>query len=85
VPEIIYSLCALTSLSCTYLLAKAYLRTPSSLLLWSSVCFLGLAFSNALLILDLIVFPQTDYGLLRTSITLFSYSVLLFGLVWNVD
>jgi len=36
---VIYSLCAITAALCAWLLVRAYLRTRSGLLLWSSMSF----------------------------------------------
>lgn len=43
---VIYSLCAITGALCACLLTRAYLRLRSRLLLWSSICFAGLALNN---------------------------------------
>jgi len=45
----IYSLCAITSLISSWLLARAYRRTKSRLLLWSGISFVGLAMNNIVL------------------------------------
>jgi hypothetical protein len=58
--EVIYILCSLTSLACTILLLRGYLRRQVKLLLWSSLCFLGLTLSNVLLFIDLVVVPGMD-------------------------
>jgi hypothetical protein len=55
--EAVYLLSSLTSLTCTVLLLRGYLRSRVRLLLWSSLCFLGLTFSNVLLFIDLVVVP----------------------------
>ncbi|MBL9023570.1 MAG: hypothetical protein JNL21_15350 [Myxococcales bacterium] len=57
IPELIYLLCMLTSLFCAFLLARSYLTSRSRLLLWSTICFVGLALNNALLVADLVLFP----------------------------
>ena len=80
---VIYSLCAITSALCAYLLIRAYLGTSSRLLLWSSICFAGLALNNVALWLDKVVFPATDLTIIRTSIGLLATLVLLFGLIWE--
>lgn len=80
---VIYSLCAITGALCAWLLVRAYLRTRSSLLLWSSICFAGLALNNVALWADKLVFPRTDLSILRISIGLFATAVLLYGLIWE--
>ena len=79
----IYSLCAITGALCAWLLVRAYLRTRSRLLLWSSICFAGLALNNITLWADMLVFPATDLSILRISIGLFATLILLYGLIWE--
>jgi len=82
---VIYTLCAITSGICTWLLVRAYLGTKSMLLLWSAVCFAGLTLENAGLWVDKIVFPMLDLSVMRLSIGLLAMAVLLFGLVWEAE
>ena len=79
----VYSLCAITGALCAWLLIRAYLRSRSRLLLWSSICFAGLALNNVALWADKLVFPATDLAILRISIGLLSTLILLFGLIWE--
>jgi hypothetical protein len=81
--DAIYMLCALTSLACAALLLRAYLRSRARLLLWSSLCFIGLGINNILLVIDLIVVPETDLALARGLVSLASVAVLSFGLIWD--
>ena len=83
--EAVYILCMLTSLACALLLARAYLRTRTRLLLWSALCFLALTLNNLLLVLDLIVFPQIDLSLYRSLSSFAAAALLLFGLLWDTD
>jgi Family of unknown function (DUF5985) len=82
---IIYSLCALTALICTYLLLQAYWRGGYRLLLWSGLCFAGLTINNLLLVLDKLVFLDMDLSMWRTSAALVAMTVLLYGLVWDTE
>jgi hypothetical protein len=83
---LIYSLCALTSLTCLVLLWRGYRGTGSRLLFWSAACFLLLTVNNALLVLDKVVFPvQVDLSLWRLAAALAAVLLLLFGLVWEED
>jgi len=84
IAEAVYVLCMLTSLFCAFLLLRSYRAQHSRLLLWSTVCFAGLAISNALLVLDLLVFPDVDLRLVRTAIGFVSMSALLAVLVWEL-
>jgi hypothetical protein len=80
-PEVVYVLCALTSLACAVLLLRSYLRTRTRMLLWSSLCFVGLAANNLLLFVDLALVSSGDLSLLRTLVALASVLLLLVGLV----
>ena len=81
--ESIYILCALTSLACAGLLLRGYLRTRARLLLWSSLCFVGLALNNVFLVVDLVLVPSTDLALVRALLALASVSVLNVGLIMD--
>ncbi len=82
----IYLLCVVTSLICLVLLARGYRRTGVKLLLWSALCFVGLALNNLLLFIDLVLLP-TEISLLylRQGTTLAALSVLLYGFIWEAD
>ena len=81
--DAIYILCALTSLAVAALLLRAYMKSHARLLLWSSLCFIGLGINNILLIIDLWVVPETDLALLRGAVSLASVAILNFGLIWD--
>lgn len=81
--QIVYFLCAMTSAVCATLLIINFRRTRIRLLLWTSLCFTGLAFNNALLFVDLVVVPSIDLSILRSSIALVGLLILLFGLIWE--
>ena len=81
----VFLLCAATSLACAVLLLRGYSRNRVPLLLWSSLCFVGLAVNNMLLVLDLIVIPERDLSLLRFLSALVSLALLVFGLVWESE
>jgi hypothetical protein len=78
---IVYLLCLATSLACGALLLRAHRRTRAALLLWSGLCFVGLAVDNALLFLDLVVVPHIDLSTPRNLIGLLSFTLLLLGLI----
>jgi len=82
---VIYTLCAITSGFCAWLLVRAYIGNRSRLLLWSAVCFAGLTLENAALWIDKIVFPQIDLSAVRLSIGLFAMTVLLIGMIWEAE
>jgi Family of unknown function (DUF5985) len=83
VAKVTYLLCALTSLTCAWLLLRAYTRSRFRLLLWSGLCFAGLTLNNVLLVLDRLVFTAVDLGLLRLVTAFVALALLVFGLVWE--
>lgn len=82
-PTLVYLLCFATSAACAALLARSYLRTRMRMLMWSALCFAFLACNNFLVILDLLVFPATDFRGWRLFTSLIAVGVLLFGFVWD--
>ncbi len=82
---LVYALCALTSLACAVLLLRAYRRARQRLLLWSGLCFCGLALNNVLLVVDTRFAPETDLSLMRTLPALVGVSLLLYGFIWDAD
>lgn len=82
--ELVYVLCAATSILCAALLLRGYLASRTRLLFWASLCFLGLALNNILLFVDLIELPDIDLFWWRTASALVSMMVLLFGLIWEL-
>ncbi len=83
--ELVYLLCALTSIVCAWLLFRGYQASRTRLLFWSCLSFCGLAVNNILLVVDLVVFPgpQLDLSLVRTGTALASMVVLVLGLAWE--
>jgi hypothetical protein len=82
---VIYILCAATSLACAVLLLRAYGKSQVRLLFWSGLCFVGLALNNALLFIDLIILPNRDLLLLRSTPALIGLLLLIYGLIWDTD
>jgi len=83
VAEIVYILGAALSALCSILLFRGYARSRVRLLLWSGLCFAGLAINNAILFADLIVVPDVDLSLPRGLAGLAGLALLLYGLVWE--
>ena len=79
---VVHVLCALTSGLCALLLARAFFRTRARLLLWSALCFTGMALQNVLLLVDKAT-PTVDLSLTRTLPALLGVLILLYGLVWE--
>ncbi len=84
-PELIYSLCLLTSGICAALLIRSYLRSRQPLLLWSAGCFSLLALNNLAVVLDMVVLSGTDFTVLRQVTALSAVAVLIYGFIWEVD
>lgn len=82
----VYLLCFLTSLACLFLLARSYFRTRHKLLLWSALCFVGLATNNLLVVVDLsILRTQVDLSLVRAIANIAAVAILLYGFIWDAD
>lgn len=81
----VYVLCALTSVACAALLLRAWRRARQRMLLWSGLCFTGLALNNVLLVIDVRVAPHTDLSLVRTLPALVGVTLLLYGFIWEAD
>ncbi len=80
---VVYALCALTSSACALLLLRGYARSRFRLLLWSGLCFAGLALNNVLLFVDKQVVPEMDLSVWRTVPALAGIALLLYGFVWD--
>ena len=80
---LVYALCALTSLACAVLLLRGYRASRVRLLMWSGLCFAGLAANNIILLVDTRVVPTIDLSLWRSLPALIGVAVLLYGLVWE--
>ncbi len=82
----VYILGTLVALCCAILLLRGYARGRKRLLLWSGLCFFGLAISNFLVFLDLVIFPtQLDLYPLRLATAAVAMLLLLFGLIWEAE
>lgn len=81
--EAVYLLCALTSIVCAALLIRSYRTQPTRLVLWSMLCFVGLAINNILMFVDLIIIPDIDLALVRSGTALVAFLLLLIGLLWE--
>jgi hypothetical protein len=86
-PAIVYVLCFLTSSACAWLLGRSFRRSGVRLLLWSAVCFAFLAANNLILVLDLVVWPESgvDLRLPRVLLSLAAVGFLIWGFVWDIE
>lgn len=82
---LIYLLCFVTSVICTWLLARRYRASGAHLLLWTALCFAFLAVNNLLVVADILIFPTYDLGAWRQAAGLAAVCVLLFGFVWEAE
>jgi Family of unknown function (DUF5985) len=81
---VIYLLCVITSLLCAYLLARAYRRGKTRLLIWSALCFALLAINNLVLAADVLLLPDIDLSLLQILTSLSAVCVLLYAFIWEM-
>jgi hypothetical protein len=79
----VYILGFLVTLACGVSLFRAYAAVGKRLLLWSAFCFCGLAVSNLLVFVDLVLLPQVDLYPLRLMTAAASMLILLYGLIWE--
>jgi hypothetical protein len=83
--NIVYILCAATSLLCVIMLWRGYRASGARLLKWSAVCFAGLFLNNVLLIIDVRLGTMVDLALWRTIPALAGVICLLYGLIWDSE
>lgn len=82
----IYTLCALTSITCLVLLWRSWRASGARLLFWSALCFAALSVNNVLLVLDRVVWPvEVTLAMPRLLAALVAVLLLLFGLIWEED
>ena len=84
--NLVYGLCAITSVICAALLGRGYLRSKARLLLWATLCFLILTVNNILLVVDRVVLvDEVDLYRVRLITALVALGILVYGLIWDVD
>jgi hypothetical protein len=81
----VYVLCAIAASACAVLLARSYAQSGLRLLLWSAVCFSGLALNNIVLFIDKVVATDTDLSAWRILPVALGLAALVYGLVWESD
>jgi hypothetical protein len=82
IADIVYLLCALTSLLCAVLLFRAWRKSRAWLLFWGSLCFTGLMLNNVLLVVD-VRMNHVDLAGLRLLPAVAGVGLLLYGLIRN--
>ena len=83
IAEVIYLLCATTSLLVAALLLRQYLKRRTRLLLWSVAAFAGLAANNVLVYVDLVMFTGVDLSVYRGITGTVAMGTMVYGLVWE--
>jgi hypothetical protein len=78
--EVIYLLCAATSLVAAVLLTRQYLRRRTVLLFWSSIGFAGFSVNNVLVYVELAILPDAPVALPRTVVATVAMLALVYGL-----
>jgi hypothetical protein len=87
----VYLLCALTSLACAVMLWRGFAQSRARFLMWSSLCFFGLAINNVLLFVDRVVLPDVDglwgvsFPVWRSAAALIGFALLIYGLIWDAE
>lgn len=84
-PALVYLLCFLTASLCAGLLVRQHRAAPSPVLLWSASCFVFLALSNLLVVVDRVILIEISFRTERLALTLLAVSVLLFGFIWKAE
>lgn len=83
IAKTIYLLCAAASLVVATMLLRQYLKSRTRLLLWSLICFAGLAVNSILVYVDLVMYTGVDLSLYRSAAGAAAMAVMLYGLVWE--
>ena len=73
------------------LLLRGYRRSGARFLLWSSLCFAGLALNNIILFVDQVVLPNMsgvagiEFAVWRSGAAVIGLALLLYGLVCDAE
>lgn len=82
-PGLVYLLGAAISVASGLLLLRAAAKQGGGLLLWSSVCFFGMAVNNVLMYLNFVVFVSVDLDVWPHVASLVSVVILNLALIWH--
>lgn len=69
------------SFAAAELLLDHYLMRGNKLLFWCGTCFVGLLFTNILLVLDFVLVHERDFTVLQHAISLLGVISLLYGII----
>ncbi len=81
----VYVLSLVTCVACAMLLVRSYLQSRARLLMWSAACFALLSINNLLVVIDLLLLPDSNLVPLRHLAALAAVSVLLIGFIWESE
>jgi hypothetical protein len=81
--EVVYLLCATTSLVVAAMLLRQYRKVRTRLVFWSFICFTGLVVNNVLVYVDLVMFTGVDLSVYRSGAGAAAMASMLYGLVWE--
>jgi hypothetical protein len=84
-PGLVYILCFITCTVCATLLAGAWTRTRTRMLLWTAASLVFLALNNFLVVVDVLIFPGTDLMFLRSAAALVAGLTLVVGFIWEAE
>lgn len=84
-PDLVYLLCFVASAICASLLVRQYRMMQTPVLLWSAACFVFLAISNLLVVVDQLFLAEVSLRPARLVLTLMAVCVLLFGFIWEAE
>lgn len=84
-PTAVYLLCLITSLTCSALLLRAWLRSRAKLLFWTAVSFVLLSVNNLVLVADKVLFPDAYLTPARQITAGLALVVLLYGFIWELE
>jgi hypothetical protein len=79
----LYLLTAFTTLICSLLLLRGYVKVRKRLLLWSGLCFAALTVENLLIFGDIVLLPTVDLYTYRQGSAVVGMCLLLYGLIWE--
>lgn len=80
---LVYALCAVTAAACAVLLLRGYRSSGARLLLWGSLCFVGLTISNVLVFVDLLLVPDVSLFTWRNVAAMIGMGLLVWGQIWD--
>jgi hypothetical protein len=82
-PGLVYLLGAAISLASGLLLLRGAAKQGGGLLLWSSVCFFGMAVNNILMYVNFVVFVNVNLDIWPHVASLVSVMILNVALIWH--